>query len=177
MSRPSWEVRAVRREDAPAILGLVHECFEEYRDFAPPGWEPSTDRAGPRERMEAGLSRPSTGGWVGESDGVHAGHVLWIPASESERMGTEDAALGYVWQLFVAPRHRGSGLAAGLMAAMLEAARERYGEMRLLTPRDHARARRFYEREGWTLLGDWGLDSDLRLPVVEYGMRLSTRQN
>ena len=177
MSMPSWEVRAVRREDAPAILGLVHECFEEYRDFAPPGWEPSTDRRGPRERMEAGLSRPSTGGWVGESDGVHAGHVLWIPASESERMGAEDAALGYVWQLFVAPRHRGSGLAAGLMAAMLEAARERYGEMRLLTPRDHARARRFYEREGWTLLGDWGLDSDLRLPVVEYRMRLSTRQN
>ena len=51
--------------------------------------------------------------------------------------------------------------------------------MQLLTPKGQARARRFYEREGWTFLGDWGMDPDLALPVVEYGRRLEapTGQN
>ena len=177
MSENAWAVRAVRREDAGAIVELVHDCFEEYREIAPAGWEPPPDRRGPRERMEAGLERASTRGLVGEAAGDHAGHVLWIPAADSERMDTDDPEVAYLWQLFVAPAHRGSGLASRLMGDTLDAASAGYEEIRLLTPRDHGRARRFYEREGWSLLGDWGMDSDLKLPIVEYGLRLRNRQN
>jgi GNAT superfamily N-acetyltransferase len=177
VSTPPWTVRAVRPEDAGNIVELVHDCFEEYREIAPPGWDPPADRRGPRERMEVALARSTTGGVVGEAAGAHAGHVLWIPAVESERMSTSDPEVAYLWELFVARAHRGSGLATRLLADAVEASLEGYAEMRLLTPRDQARARRFYEREGWSFMGDWGVDSELRLPIVEYGLRLRSRQN
>ena len=48
----------------------------------------------------------------------------------------------------------GSGVAARLHALVIEeAARQGYGSMRLLTPRGQARARGFYEREGWSTDG------------------------
>ena len=44
--------------------------------------------------------------------------------------------------------------------------------MRLWTPRDQRRARRFYEREGWTLTGGVHYESPFGLPVVEYARNL-----
>jgi hypothetical protein len=40
--------------------------------------------------------------------------------------------------------------------------------MRLFTPSGQARARRFYEREGWTLADGPYDDDHVGLPVVEY---------
>jgi GNAT superfamily N-acetyltransferase len=172
VSPAGFALREVRESDAGAIVGLVHACFEEYREFAQAGWEPPSDE-GARGRMEVGLARATTGGFVAVAGPEHAGHVLWIPAAESERLASDDPRLGYLWQLFLSPAHRGSGLGAELMAAAVQAATgEGYAELRLLTPKDHARARRFYEREAWSPLGDWGVDPDLRLPIVEYGRRL-----
>jgi hypothetical protein len=39
--------------------------------------------------------------------------------------------------------------------------------MRLYTPEHQARARRVYEREGWTVRGD-PISSPMGMPVVEY---------
>jgi hypothetical protein len=44
--------------------------------------------------------------------------------------------------------------------------------MRLWTPRDAARARRFYEREGWTTTGDTRGRASVGLPVVQYARAL-----
>ena len=40
--------------------------------------------------------------------------------------------------------------------------------MRFYTPRDHGRARRFYEREGFGTTGWEGLEEPLGLVLVEY---------
>jgi GNAT superfamily N-acetyltransferase len=173
VSRPGPVVRPVKGADAAAIVGLVHRCFREYAEFAPEGWAPPAD-TGARGRMEVALARPVTGGRVAVADdGGHAGHVLWIPSADSERIAAHAPDIAYLWQLFVEPAHRGTGVAAELIATATVVARdEGYAEMRLLTPKSHARAGRFYEREGWSLLGDWGVDPDLGLPLVEYGIRL-----
>ena len=56
--------------------------------------------------------------------------------------------------LYVVPGARGTGIAQALMAATLEAMRgEGHGESSLWVGTDNVRARRFYEREGWTRYG------------------------
>ena len=40
--------------------------------------------------------------------------------------------------------------------------------MRLFTPERHARARRFYEREGWALAGEPEFVPELGIAMVEY---------
>jgi GNAT superfamily N-acetyltransferase len=63
----------------------------------------------------------------------------------------------------------GSGLASRLHAAACdEAAARGYTAMRLFTPADQARARRFYEREGWAVAGEPFVHDELRLAMVEY---------
>jgi ribosomal protein S18 acetylase RimI-like enzyme len=49
-----------------------------------------------------------------------------------------------------------------------EARAQGYRRMRFFTPRDQARARRFYEREGFVWTGSETLEPDLGLVLVEY---------
>jgi hypothetical protein len=44
--------------------------------------------------------------------------------------------------------------------------------MRLHTPAEHARARRFYEREGWTLRGEPFDDDAFGMTIAEYRREL-----
>ncbi len=165
-------LRRARVADAAAIVELVIDCFEEYREFAPPGWQPP-DHSGAVARTESALVLPGTAGTVATQAGAHVGHVLWIPAADTKRIDASDSATAFLWQLFVAVLHRGSGLASRLLAEALHEARSRgFREFRLQTVGANERARRFYEREGWTLLGDWGTDPELGLALVEYGIRL-----
>jgi GNAT superfamily N-acetyltransferase len=165
-------VRPVQIGDAQAIIDLVERCFVEYGEFAPPGWTP-TSQDGALERVEASIALAGAGGAVAERDGEHAGQVLWIPAVGAHNYESEDPYTAYLSQLFVSTRFRGTGLAGRLLAWAVRMARGlRYREMRLLTPRGQGRARAFYEREGWSELGDWGVHPELGLPVVEYGRRL-----
>jgi GNAT superfamily N-acetyltransferase len=69
--------------------------------------------------------------------------------------------------------HWGSGLARELHAAAVEAARERgFRAIRLFTPSAHARARRFYEREGWAAVGEEFHDPAPDLVLLEYRLTL-----
>ena len=78
-----------------------------------------------------------------------------------------------LWQLFVRPAWHGRGIANALMEAAVHEARQRgFTRMRLWTPQDQRRARRFYEREGWTLTGGVHYESPFGLPVVEYARNL-----
>jgi hypothetical protein len=45
-----------------------------------------------------------------------------------------------------------------------------YASARLYTPFQHARARRFYERRGWTAEEAW--NDDLALPLTDYRLAL-----
>jgi GNAT superfamily N-acetyltransferase len=156
-------------DDAPALARTTQLGFESYRSWAHPGWRPPDHRLeirGIRER----LRRPDTWCLVAlEPGGEHAGHVGLQPASDRERPHVVIPAHAHLWMLFLRPNWWGSGLAARLHAiATAEAARRGYRTMQLYTPAGHARARAFYEREGWALDGRPFGEPLLDLELVRY---------
>jgi GNAT superfamily N-acetyltransferase len=167
--------RSARVEDAPELARTTQLGFESYRAWTHAGWKPPEHRLeiwGIRER----LRRPGTWCLVAlEPGGEHAGHVGFQPASDRERPHAPPIpGLAHLWMLFLRPSWWGSGLAAhlhGLAAA--EAARQGYRTMQLYTPAGQARARRFYEREGWTLDGAPFAEPLLDLELVRYRRHVS----
>jgi GNAT superfamily N-acetyltransferase len=162
------ELRPARAADAEALAETVALGMEGYRSFAPAGWQPP-GVAVELPEVRARLRDPET--WcLSAWDGTGAaGHVAFIPARASRRPEGVPAMLAHLWQLFVREPWWGTGLAVTLLARAVEAARERgYEEMRLYTPARHARARRFYEREGWHVAGEPELVPGLGLELVEF---------
>jgi GNAT superfamily N-acetyltransferase len=158
--------------DADAIAALTVEGFESYRSFAPPGWQPpppTSEAARVRELLR------QEGSWwvVADRGGAFGGHASFIPAARSVHP-VDDPAVAHVRALFVTQALWGSGLAGELHAAAVAAARERgYAAMRLFTPAEQARARRFYEREGWRLARPPQFEAALGLELVEYRLTLA----
>jgi putative acetyltransferase len=78
-----------------------------------------------------------------------------------------DAKSGYLDQLCVAPAERGSGLAAALLK---EAKRRSPGVIELDVNEMNPRARRFYEREGFSTVGR-GFNLQSGLPTLKMRWR------
>jgi GNAT superfamily N-acetyltransferase len=153
--------------DAPSMSDVSAEGFDTYRSFAPAGWSPPSFQA-ETELLRGLLADDSTWYLLAEADGVVVGLVGFIPAARAHR-AVEDATLAHFRQLFVRPAHWGRGVAARLHAAAIdEAAARGFAAMRLFTPAGQARARRFYEREGWTLSGEPAFDERIGFEVAEY---------
>src|SRR5215212_8481282 len=155
-------IRAALSDDARAVQALVQAGFESYRAFAPPGWEPP-DQLGP-ERLELArreIADPAVLCLVAEDDGELVGTVRLVPLPD----GPVDHHLRH---LFVVERCWGGGLARELHAAAVATIS---GTARLMTPAGQARARCFYEREGWTLHGGVVYEPRMGLDLVEYRRR------
>jgi GNAT superfamily N-acetyltransferase len=163
----SWTLRPAGPDDAEAMSETLQTGFDGYRAFAPPGWRPPDVRSAPElARMRTRLAEPTTWAMVAEQSGLVAGHAGYVP-----QPGAPGSA--HLWQLFLRPPWWGSGLAHDLLAAALVAALgEGYGRMRFFTPRDQARARRFYEREGFSHTGWEALEETIGLVLVEYAREL-----
>src|SRR4051812_18192925 len=150
------------------MADVLAEGLHAYRDFAPPGWEPPadvTDVEVLRERVE------SSGTWVAVApigDGDIAGLVGATSAARS-RPGTEQPEdLAHLWLCFVRTSHQGTGLASQLLAWAVDEARARgFERMRLFAAAGQKRARRFYEREGWTP-GEPFADAAFGMALVEF---------
>ena len=146
--------------DAATMAATVGIGFDGYRAFAPAAWEPpafAVEAAAIRSRM-AGDDAWALMAFDGDEP---AGHIALL-ADPSP--GTV-----YLWQLFLRPGHWGTGLADRLHDAFLAEARTRgYERGRLKTPFDQARARRFYERNGWETDGLAALDDTLGLELLVY---------
>jgi GNAT superfamily N-acetyltransferase len=168
-----WSLRPATPSDAEQVIALLEEGFEGYRPIAPPGWEPP-DANAELERLRTFLGNDEVWCLIAEEDGAPAGHVAIMPARLHPRQ-SDDAGLAHFWQLFVRPRWWGTGLATELHAeAVREASARGFTSMRLFTPAAQARARRFYEREGWTAAGEPADDLDIGMPVVEYRRAISS---
>ena len=80
--------------------------------------------------------------------------------------------LAHLWHLFVLPQWWGTEVARKLHELALAEMREQgYERTRLFTPSLHARARRFYERRGWSAV-DEQHNSELGLDMTEYRLEL-----
>ncbi len=160
-------LRRATPADAPQVAELAAEGFATYSAFAPPGWVAPTIEL-TLEFTLAALSKPSAWCLLAEEGSRLRGHAAFLAAADS-RVPSPDPQLAHLWQLFVAQPWWGSGLAGRLMAAAVDAAAS-YGfaRMRLWTPADHGRARRFYEREGWTAPGEPVHDPVFGMATIEF---------
>ena len=164
--------RAATPADAEPIARLVIDGFETYRSFSPPGWEPP-----PLDRelghLEVLLPDDDVWVWLAEEGGRLVGQVTILPSMKSVHPERE-ASLAHFRNLFIAQDRWGSGLATTLHAASVKEARRRgFAQMRLFTPAFHRRARRFYEREGWTVRGEPFAEPRLGMALVQYRYALA----
>jgi GNAT superfamily N-acetyltransferase len=154
---PPVTTRVARPSDAETMARTTALGFATYRSFGASGATPPPLGA---DSVRERLGRRDTWALLAFVAGEPAGHVALFPDWRREETA-------YLWQLFVRPAWWGSGLAATLHGAFVEEAVGRgFRTARLNTPAAHARARRFYERNGWVVSGPpeaWG-----GLVVAEY---------
>lgn len=131
---------------------MLEAGFSTYREFAP-GWSPPAQDADALLATEWLLDQPETWYVIAEDDAGHAGQCGFHQGHEERMMrGAAIPGLAHFWQLFVRRDLWGSGLAAELHSRAVAEMRARgYDRARLFTPEPQARARAFYEREGWEL--------------------------
>ncbi len=104
---------------------------------------------------------------VVELDGVVVGLSLVWPAR-----GDDEAGLGELIMINLAPEGWGTGAGTALLAADVDALRDLgFTEAVLWVAEANARARRFYEREGWLPDGATKTDTIGGAPIVELRYR------
>ncbi|MET0957987.1 MAG: GNAT family N-acetyltransferase [Solirubrobacterales bacterium] len=177
---PETLIRAATADDLDVILSHLRTGFASYVEFTPPGWRPPEPR---RERTAELLARPTTWAAIALEGDRSVGHVSFTPARgrpfeeepDAWRSAPPIPGRAHLWQLFVVPDRWGDGVAGRLHEVMIEAMVERgYTDARLYTPVAHARARRFYERRGWTWRAD-GPGGEMGFDLSEYTLELSRR--
>jgi GNAT superfamily N-acetyltransferase len=171
--------RRATLDDLDILVADVQAGFDSYTEFAPPGWEPP-DMHRDRYMTAQLLVDPATWGLIAEVDDAPVGHIAFFPARERPLHGSSVdwrtrpliPALAHLWQLFILPDWWGRGIAPILHDAATAEMRSRgFKRVRLYTPSSHARARRFYERRGWTA-GDEQWNEYLALQLTEYWLEL-----
>jgi GNAT superfamily N-acetyltransferase len=142
---PDIAIRAARREDAEGFVraheaawdavGLVEERLRDLVSFE--------QRV---QMFEDGLAKVGDDAhvWVAELDERIVGLVTCTRAGHTAELR----------DLYVIPEAWGSGAATALHRTALDWMRERAGEAILWVGDANGRARRFYEREGWTEDGE-----------------------
>ena len=169
--QPGLELRAAVPSDAERLGKAIADGFESYRDFAPAGWTPPSAE---RETEQLRTLLDSEDFWclLAEAHGDLAGQVAFLPAKQAWHP-VEDSGLAHLRQMFLTPDFWGTDLARTLHHRAVHAAFKRgFRAMRLFAPAGQARARRFYEREGWTAAGEPFHDPGVGLQIIEYARPL-----
>lgn len=167
------ELRPAVPEDAPAIAAVWHAAWGDgHHGLVPPALEAVRTRESFGRRAAARV--PGTvvavtdgGADSGADSGADGGAVPGAVVGFVTVKGEE------VEQLFVAASQRGSGIASELLATgETRIAAAGHVETWLAVVAGNARARRFYEREGWS---DGG-PLDYRAETPEGPVPVSTRR-
>jgi GNAT superfamily N-acetyltransferase len=146
-------VRPATEDDVPALLPLVR-AYAEFYESDPP------DEGLIRMCRTLIADPEGEGVLLAGCDGD--GEVVGFAAMAWKWSSLRGAKVGYLEDLFVAPRARGSGLADALIAACAERAREGGAPALLwLTRPDNHRARAVYERVG--AIGEEFMEYELEL--------------
>jgi ribosomal protein S18 acetylase RimI-like enzyme len=155
----SGGVRPATAADAPALASVAAVTF-------PLACPPHTTEAAiatfiaenlTEARFDAYLTDPTRTVLIAETDGEASGYVMLVNAEPSD---ADVAALittrptVELSKFYVLPRHHGAGVAADLMSAALVAAEDRGGtSVWLGVNEQNERANRFYEKQGFQIVG------------------------
>ena len=131
--------RAALACDKPQVWRLYEEALRHHIETIW-GWDPAWQQ----DYFDKAFMRLSTR--VIEVDGCFAGYVQVETGSEED----------YLSMLILHPDARGQGLGARLLSAIRSDSRREGRGLYLRVFRTNAAARRFYEREGWAVVGDEG---------------------
>jgi RimJ/RimL family protein N-acetyltransferase len=133
-------------EDAAAIADLhVRTWQAAYRHVFPADRLDAMDAGERVARWEQNVVDPDVPVFVADQGGV-VGFVAVGPSRD------EDCD-GELWGIYVAPEAWGTDAGGSLMEAGLEYLRANFREAILWVLEDNPRARRFYEKHGWSLDG------------------------
>jgi GNAT superfamily N-acetyltransferase len=153
--------------DIEAVTALVTDGLEGYREWAPSNWVPPAPTPEQRKRLRANFGNDDAWILMALDDDELVG-VVSMAGRTAAHADPPPPGTIYLWQMFVRPGWQGAGLAQALMDLALAEARERgYERMTLWAAAGAAQARRFYEREGWTVSGHKE-DVSFGLPLVQY---------
>jgi GNAT superfamily N-acetyltransferase len=147
-------IRTATRDDAEAFATVVTAAQVTWASWAGEAFQPY--EAGQlAEQWSSRLTDPATLAFVACTE---QGQVVAVAAAGPEAASFEpsDASTcsAHLSTLFALPECHGSGAAQELHDHLLAALRHAgYRTVRLWVPEGAAQARRFYERNGWTLTG------------------------
>jgi GNAT superfamily N-acetyltransferase len=161
------EVRRARPDDAAAIAEVHVRTWQEAYEHVFGAERLASVTVAQRLPMwRQILDDPAQTALVAENE---AGRIVgWCTVAPSRDADAD----GELWGIYVLSEAWGSGVGSALMAAGIDALRESgYREVILWVLEDNPRARRFYEREGWTLDGSHKEDQFLGVPVTEVRYR------
>jgi GNAT superfamily N-acetyltransferase len=168
------ELRQAVPDDAPGIADVWHAAWGDgHHGLVPPALEAVRTRESFRPRAASRV--PSTTVAVALADGQPAGGE---PA-DGGVAGFVTVHDDEVEQVFVSATHRGSGLATHLLSDGEDrVATAGHAEAWLAVVAGNGRARRFYERQGWSDAGplDYEAETEAGLvpvPVRRYVKRLA----
>lgn len=160
-------IRPITGADLARLATQVADAFARYSAFAPADWRPNDAPAEVRV-LEAWLETPGFWGEAAFDGPSLVGHAIFVPAELHSFRPERDPLLAHLGNLFVDPGYWGSGTAVVLLEHAMSCASARgYAAMRLLVAEGQTRARRFYEREGFTAVGE-PLETGFGLPGFEY---------
>ena len=161
------DVRRARLEEARAIAQVHAETWREAYEHVFGAERLASVTVDARlAQWERILAAGQSDVFVAAADGLIVGFV----STGDSRDADAEAEL---FAIYVLPDDWGSGAGSALMRAGLEAMRLRAsGDAVLWVLDDNPRARRFYEREGWTLDGERKEDEYLGLRVAEVRYRI-----
>ncbi len=163
---------SITRADIAALAASVAEAFARYRSFAPERWQPPTADSEALV-LERWLVDPDFWGEVAFEQLTLVGHATFIAARRHSFRPEPGSDVAHLGHLFVTPEYWGCGAATQLLGRAVSAAQtDGFTGMRLFVPEGHSRARRFYEREGFNVVGE-PFEFGLGLSVLECRRRLT----
>jgi ribosomal protein S18 acetylase RimI-like enzyme len=160
-------IRRATVEDARGIAELHTRTWQAaYRHILPAADLDALDVGEREERWRQNLARPEVPTFVVEEDGAFVGFVTVGPSRDPD-------CDGELYGIYVAPEAWGSGAGAALTAAALGELHARYAEAALWVLEDNPRARRFYEKHGWSPDGTQKTGRQLGVDTAEMRYRIS----
>jgi GNAT superfamily N-acetyltransferase len=168
-------IRAARVADA-AQIAVVHvrSWQAAYRGLLPQAYLDGLDpaqRVGRWERALAGGAAGRAGVLVADAGGTLLGFVGYSPSRDSD---ADPDRVGEIGAIYLVSSAWGKGIGALLMnAALAYLAEAKFSQATLWVLDTNARARQFYEADGWSADGAHQLDESRGFPVAQVRYRRS----